>query len=529
MADTERLLTDDEEAIKRLITPREYSPLKPAPTFDPSEPGPRASIEAAPTGPLRQPYTAPAPEDFPTGPPPLIDSPLLRGVAGSAALNAIPPLKGAGLVPGLLRMGGQGAYGGLEAALEGRSPSEIAFGTGLGIVGQGAGEVLAPVRKGLMLQGAGRKVEEANELAKKTFLRDLADTKARNEAAELGFKAEGQKITEKNVLGAQAHAGMKGQWIERQTNQFMDALKKDIPEFKDLPKGSEGMKQYMFGKGYNIIHEGYDKAIQDLVGQAKGQMIQVSPETAAAFGLKTSGPELSPQVRDLLKAAGKEVPPAGYDAAHAITAITGKWKKNPDAYREVADALSEAGLVNPMSEKYKTAIGLQTFLQKSGAMKETGVVDPALLQKAFYDVEKVHELQRRGLGDVSSGKLQAFLGGPGAFKETPMPTKPIPQAMPREPTPTEVKYGPLASSRVRHGAAFALPMYAAHAMGAPMPLAAAIATGTAALGGRLIPEGRRVIEAPLSARQMELLRLLPILGGAVGAGGAREGFLGQMR
>ncbi len=140
----------------------------------------------------------------------------------------------------------------------------------------------------------------------------------------------------------------------------------------------------------------------------------------------------------------------------------------------------------------------------------------------------VDELRRRDIGDVHRGPLQVFVGGPGEYKPTPMPKAPLPESLPKEPIPVDVTSHEF-PWYVRHPIAFGLPAAAAHAVGAG-PLGAAAAGGAGAfLAHKILPSGRYFTEAPLSMRQEEWARLLPILGGALGAQGLEQSFLGGMR
>lgn len=186
---------------------------------------------------------------------------------------------------------------------------------------------------------------------------------------------------------------------------LLDDLKSQVPGLA----GAKSLRDAFYSQHTrDAIHQAYDDSLEAVKAAGAGKMIQIPESAATAFKLGGTGgfqfpAHLAQRMggNPLTQAAPGMV---SVDAAKAAEAMTGAFKKNPQAYRAVADALDAAGIGDPAARAaYKTFTGYENFMDKIGGMP-TGKLDLVKAQQGL-GTAAADPLLQRGLADRAASVL----------------------------------------------------------------------------------------------------------------------------
>lgn len=181
-------------------------------------------------------------------------------------------------------------------------------------------------------------------------------------------------------------------------------MKQSVPPMQD----AKSLRDMFFSQeSADKLHQFYDDSLKAVVERGKGQMIQVPEDAAKAFKLGGTGgfqfpAHLAQRMggNPLAQSAAQGM--VNVDAGEAAKAITGAWKKNPEMYRAVADALDNAGISDPAARAaYKTYMGFKNFIGELPA----GKLDLVKAQERLTQPGPSAELLKRGLADKANSIL----------------------------------------------------------------------------------------------------------------------------
>jgi len=218
-------------------------------------------------------------------------------------------------------------------------------------------------------------------------------------------------------------SGALGKFAADVEGKLTDFLRQRVPALQ----GISSLRDMLYGQGgHDAVHQAYDAALQQVLAKAKGQKLSIPVDAADALGLGGTGGFQFPAHLAQRMGGGPLNPQApgtiSVDAAEAAKAMTGAWKKHPEAFRAVADALDAAGIGDPAARAaYKTYMGTKGLIDKTGGMPE-GKLDLQAAQRGLNTAGPNAEVTRRGLeGDLNkvlipSGKpiTEGTMRGPGA-------------------------------------------------------------------------------------------------------------------
>jgi hypothetical protein len=313
-------------------------------------------------------------------------------------------LLGTVLAPGrsvLGQMGGQAAVqGGLEM-LEGKGPLRAAQSAGTAAAGAGA---LGGLGKFLGLQGAGARAATELEAAQKAYPGRVVQ-QAADYAKQVRAHAEGAAST---IAGE---------------------LKKAVPALGSIPSTETGLISMLRGRGMELVHEMYDKAMKAVIERGTDKTITMTLADAKRLDISLlnviDARTQSALADDLLGLGGTGTILA--NAADAAQAITGKWRRMPDIYRRVTKSLDVAGVGDPAARAaYKTWSAASEYIDKASAIVRNPltnefVIDAGKILDAMPKLKNLGALTRRGLGDIESGMFQAARGIPPTPPVLPAP------------------------------------------------------------------------------------------------------------
>jgi len=183
---------------------------------------------------------------------------------------------------------------------------------------------------------------------------------------------------------------------EKIGSKIADKLRSEVPAWEKM----KSLKDMLYTqKGINSLHQAYDDSFNTIVKKATGNMLEMPVEDAKALGIKNY---VTPkQAITRVSGTGMDAPAlVQVDAGDVVKGVQGKWSKDPQLYRRVTDQLDQAGFSDPAARKaYKTAIGLRTYLDKTGALRPDGTLDLMKAQKGLTQAGKVDSILKRDLGD----------------------------------------------------------------------------------------------------------------------------------
>ncbi len=346
--------------------------MKTARTVDPNDPG----IQKLP-GPL----------DYMAGNA-VKNAPLIGGMAASAAV----PGSGAVIGP-LMRTAAAGAGGAAGAALTGKDPLTEG---GASAAGQAGGEVLGGILRAGLNTPLYRKYagDKASELM--TYLKTKIPAFAKYADGEAGL-AQAMSIEAQQDLSVAFDKSLKEVIKNGTGKQIM--VPADVA--KRLGLGQEAAAPIAGG---GVTESPAGRVIKNLTqqGVAPEEIRQVLKSPPFSFSPKeiTQGFGGSPTPGPLNPAAGDMV---GIDAGEAAKLVTGRWRKDPETYRAVVNALDSADLGDPAARAaYKTGQGFRQFMDKAKGLSENRTFQPENTQRSLLELGKQKELGRRGLDDMAA-------------------------------------------------------------------------------------------------------------------------------
>lgn len=472
----------------------------------------------------------------------------LRGVpyVGPVASSALGIL-GAGLGgAGTAKATGENVTKETEKAVAGQTLGELVSGAlrfpwygrvGNRLMAERAEQIAADKAR-YAAERAGYKEQVAQDRA----LRQRAMEAAEQQQAQRKFATglQHRQATQEQQAGYEAAQQARQMTAETRAEQAAgiigDHYKRIVPAWQDMPGGTKGLADMVYGRGQQKLSDAYEQAMQQVIGKARGTEVQIPVEVAMRLGLPVD-PDVA--VRMGVQRSGLSIP--GYqaeapgavmasltpvDAELLFKAAQGKWQKEPGAYRAAFNALDEAGIGDPAArEAYKAGQSLIQFTAASKMVRPATSegperFDPQKAMNALMDLAKVDKLRKRGMGNIYEGPIPEVsrLGLPPAEIPAPAPipkptippaTQPPPMplrqppAKPTEPPmPEGVSQSVILPSLAKHPwmTAGALGGAGSYALGLPGALASGLA---------LIPGTRITTRAPVNEQLDALLRTIP--------------------
>lgn len=218
-----------------------------------------------------------------------------------------------------------------------------------------------------------------------------------------------------------ANKALYSRYAQQKAGELVNLLKQKIPAWADLTgKASHVLHEMVYGTGRDALHEMYDQALKDAVKAGTGKIVTLPAEVAKELRIPSLTGETIGKATSAARGEVVSIPKevltgelVAVDAGETAKAMTGKWLKSPQAYRQAADALDAAGVGDPkIRAAYKWGTGFSEFADKT-QMLQGGAYRPERATKGLEQLKNLKILERRDL----TRELRGPLGSPVSTRQ----------------------------------------------------------------------------------------------------------------